>query len=89
MENQHEDIADLVGGRSDDREGRVIEAVTKDGMPLWMAFLEDPDALVTSKEDIQDAKNALVRAMQEKKDVVEMCQRQPLDECIKELHKAA
>jgi hypothetical protein len=83
MENPRED---LVGPRNEDVVERVPEDTTVDGKPIWMAFLEDPEAINLSKEETEAAKNALNNAPA---DVVDMCRRVPLNECIEKVSKAA
>lgn len=80
---------DLVGPRADDRGEKAPEDTSSDGRPLWEAFLDDPDAPVVSPNEVHAAKNAFDEAKEKHPDVIEMCQREPLSECIKSLKEAA
>lgn len=83
-----ENYEDIVGPKPEDRE-QIIEDVTADGQPLYMAFLADPEAPHISHEEVEAAKNALQRAKSEQAEVIKMCQRKPLNECIEDIHKLA
>ncbi len=74
----------LVGPRAEDRDERAVRDVALDGRPIYEAFLSDPDALVTSKEDVESAKNAFEIAKTKHPELIEKCQRMPIEECIKE-----
>ncbi len=78
MKNQFED---LVGPRSEDREEKILDEVAADGQPLWMAFLADPEALSISKEEVEDAKNALIEAQGDNAIVVALCKNKTIPEC--------
>ena len=79
-ENSNEES--LIGGRSHEREDRVIDDVTSDGRQIYEAFLSDPNALVTSKEHIEQAKNAFDIAKIKHPDIIQMCQRESIEKCI-------
>lgn len=80
MENN--EMENLVGPRTEDKEQKQdIEDVSSDGQPLWMAFLDDPEALSITKEEVQDAKNALIVTQSKEPEVIEMCKRKTISEC--------
>lgn len=83
MENEMEN---LVGPRSDERLEETPEETAADGTPLWMAFLKDPEALVVEPNEVQDAKNALVRARVEHPEIISMCKHKTIQECAQTLH---
>lgn len=62
--------------------------MTVDGQPLWMAFLEDPDAISISKEEAQDAKNALVQMQSTSAETISLCKHKTIKECAELIHPA-
>lgn len=80
---------DLVLKGPEDKAKRSPQNTTSDGQPLYFAFLANPDAPMHSSDEMHEAKNALDKAMKEKPDVILMCQRLPLVECIQKLQEAA
>jgi predicted aconitase len=80
----------LVGPRSEDRESDTLaEEVAANGEPLWMAFINDPEALSLSKEDVQDAKNALAEMKTQQPEIIKMCAHKSIQECkdiVRSLH---
>ena len=87
MENFEEN---LVGPRSDERESETLpEEVANNGEPLWMAFLSDPEAINLSKEDVEDAKNALVEMKNRHPEIIKMCAHKTINDCREEISKAA
>lgn len=46
-----------------------------------MAFLSDPDAINLSKEEVQDAKNALIALKNEHPEVVSICSKKKINDC--------
>lgn len=81
MENQES----LVGPQIEDRE-KEMEDMTADGQPIWMAFLENPEALSISPDEAQTAKNAAETADPK---ILNNCRRVPIKECIDEVHRIA
>ena len=80
----------LVGPRSDEREIDILsEEAAANGEPLWIAFLSDPDAINLSKEEVEDAKNALAEMKQSRPEVIKMCAHKTISDCREELLKAA
>lgn len=80
IENSNEEP--LVGDRAHERANKAVEDITSDGRHIYEAFLEDPDALVTSKEDVQQAKNAFDKAKIDHPEIIEMCQRENYEKCV-------
>lgn len=79
MENFEEN---LVGSRPEDQsEGKSDGSQTKEGQAIYMALLEDPDALVISKEEIEIAKNRLEVVKDKHPEVIQMCAHKSLEEC--------
>ncbi len=80
MENFEEN---LVGPRSHEREESIdlLEDVAISGEPLWMAFLDNPEALSISKEEVQAAKNALIEMQNQQPEVIKMCTHKSIEEC--------
>jgi predicted aconitase len=87
MENYRED---LVGPRSEDHKNNTLaEEVSANGEPLWMAFINDPEALSLSKDDVQDAKNALAEMKTQQPEIIKMCAHKSIEECkdiVRSLH---
>lgn len=84
--NTHEQP--LVGPQAEDRDEQIDAEMTGSGQPLWMAFLADPEALTVSKEEVQDAKNALQRMQSEKPDTISLCKHKTIEECRDMIHPA-
>ena len=86
MSNQYEN---LVGPRPEDREETVLEDVTEGGQPLWMACLNDPEALSITKEEVEEAKNALAIAKDTNPEVISLCKHKKTpQECKDMIHTA-
>ena len=84
-----ENFEDLIGPKPEDREQNTLEdEVAANGEPLWMAFLEDPNALSVSKEEVEEAKNELAQMKNKQPEVIKMCAHKSIQEC-KELVQAA
>ncbi|HVY36001.1 MAG TPA: hypothetical protein VG982_01840 [Candidatus Paceibacterota bacterium] len=77
------DLENIVGPQAEDRPESVDETVMANGQPLWMAFLDNPDALVISPDEVQDAKNAFAQFQREKPETISQCQNKSIDECRK------
>ena len=71
----------LIGPNPEDQETTKIEDVSETGEPLWMAFLEDHEALTISSDEVEVAKNAYDDFKTEHAEVIAMCARKPLTEC--------
>ncbi len=84
MENRE----NLVGPRSDERESFEPDNMrAKDGQPLWMALLDDIDAINVKPEEVHEAKNRLSKLMGEHEEEVKACMKMPLNECKQSLMK--
>lgn len=85
MNNQYEN---LVGPQPEDREETVLEDVTETGQPLWMAFLNDPESLSITKEEVEEAKNALAIAKDANPEAISLCKHKTIRECKEMIHPA-
>ena len=85
MSNPYEE---LVGPRAEDRNEAVVEDVAENGEPLWMAFLNDPEAITLSKEEVQDAKNAFAIVQNTRPEVISLCKHKTIKECREIVHPA-
>lgn len=75
--------------RSEDQPEKIVEDVNEKGVPLYMAFLADPNAITVSKEEVQDAKNLLLQVQTERPEVIEICKHSSIPECVEAFKQAA
>ncbi len=86
---EQNEFENLVGNRSQDDKEKEQDDVNTEGQPLYMAFLADPEAVNVTKEEIQDAKNALLELQNQHPEVVSLCRHRSIPECLEAVRQVA